>query len=341
MKANAAQTARALDAPPADIRLFLLHGPDEPEARALANRLDRAMGAGAERIDLDGTMLKADPARLADEAASLSLFGERRHIRVSPAGDEILPAVAALLSSEGAANPVVVLGGALKPSSALLKLALANPAIMACACYPPSDEDAVRIAAALAHEAGLRLGPDVARHLVHAAGNDRNIVAREVEKLALFLDAAPDRPREADMDAVGSIGAGEGEANLSRLVDAVLEGHPAIAAAEAERLAEEGIEGIALVRALARRVQLLNKLAPQVASGTPASQVVEAQGKSIFWKEKGPITRQLGKWPPERLATATNRLLAAERAVKGRASAGPILVASELIQISRAAGRGR
>ena len=36
------------------------------------------MGAEAERVDLSGAELKADPARLADEAASISLFGGAR-----------------------------------------------------------------------------------------------------------------------------------------------------------------------------------------------------------------------------------------------------------------------
>src|SRR3546814_7311952 len=64
------QIERALDAPSADIRLFLLHGPDDAGSQALTKRLERAMGPDAERIDLDGAALKIDPARLADEARS-------------------------------------------------------------------------------------------------------------------------------------------------------------------------------------------------------------------------------------------------------------------------------
>src|SRR3546814_7543996 len=82
------QIERALDAPSADIRLFLLHGPDDAGSQALTKRLERAMGPDAERIDLDGAALKIDPARLADEAASISLFGGARWIRVTLAGDE-------------------------------------------------------------------------------------------------------------------------------------------------------------------------------------------------------------------------------------------------------------
>ena len=74
--------------------------------------LATAMGPGAERIDLDGATLRGDPARLADEAASLSLFGDARHIRVTGMGEESLAAVAALLPTaaqlERSLQPVVL-----------------------------------------------------------------------------------------------------------------------------------------------------------------------------------------------------------------------------------------
>src|SRR3546814_1879050 len=79
--------------------MFLLHGPNVAGSQALTKRLERAMGPDAERIDLDGAALKIDPARLADEAASISLFGGARWIRVTLAGDEALPAIEGLLQA--------------------------------------------------------------------------------------------------------------------------------------------------------------------------------------------------------------------------------------------------
>lgn len=341
MKANRAEIERALDAPPAHIRLFLLYGPDEAESCSLAQRLERAMGPEAERIDLEGAALKSDPARLADEAASISLFGEKRHIRLSIVGDECMLAIEALLDAEAAGNPVVAIAGTLRPTSALLKRALADRAAMACVSYALDDEKAAPLAAAMAREQGLRLDMDAARHLAHAASNDRALMAREVEKLALYLDAAPDRPATADMAALEAVGAGEGEAELSKLVDAVLGGNPADAAGEIGQLAEQGIAGIPAIRALAKRVQLLVRLAGQVREGGDARAVVEAQGKAIFWKEKAGVERQLKRWSSERLATLADRLLAAERAIKSPASAGDIVADVEMIMIARAAQRGR
>ncbi len=83
MKASAAQIRAAVDAPNPATRLYLLHGPDESGAAELAARLARALGPDAERVDLDMKALREQPGRLADEAASMSLFGGARYIRVT------------------------------------------------------------------------------------------------------------------------------------------------------------------------------------------------------------------------------------------------------------------
>jgi DNA polymerase III subunit delta len=339
MKVNAGQIERALDSPSENIRLYLLYGPDEAGSRAQAKRLQRAMGSGAERVDLDSATLKGDPARLADEAASTSLFGEKRYIRLMLSGDEAMSAIEALLDAPAAGNPVVAIAGALKPTSALLKRAVVDNAVMACANYPLEGENADRLAIAIASGLGLRLSPDVARAIVEAAAGDRAVMEQEIEKMALFLDAAPQRPADADIIAFEAISAGNGEGELARLIDAVMDGNPALVAQEMAVLAEEGVDGIALIRALIKRVQLLTRFAAEVAAGQSVENVIERAGKSLFWKEKAPVQRQLKRWTPQRLATAADRLLSAERAIKASGSAGAIFAASELITLARVAQR--
>jgi DNA polymerase III subunit delta len=341
MKANSGQIERALDAPSDAVRLYFLYGADEATSHAQAARLAAALGAGAERVDLSGAVLKEDRARLADEAASISLFGDKRYIRLTNFGEESLAAITTLLEAPAAGNPVVAIGGAFKGTSVLLKLVLASPAAMVCANYPLDDEKAGTLALAMARAEGIRLQPEAARALAAAAANDRAVMAREVEKLALYLDAAPDRPCEAGMLALEAIGAGEGEGELSRMVDAVLDGKPGELAGELAMLAESGMEGIPLIRAVSRRVQLLAGMAGKIADGAPAAQVVETGTKALFWKDQAPAKRQSRRWSAQRLATAADRLLAAERAIKSAGSVGALVGDADLIAISRAGQRTR
>src|SRR3546814_2532017 len=60
-----------------------------------------------------------------------------------------------------------------------------------------------------------------------ASGGDRAIVAREIEKIALFLDAGADRPGEIDDAALDAIGADLGDAEMSRAIAAAVGGDTA------------------------------------------------------------------------------------------------------------------
>lgn len=340
MKANLGQVDQALK-DPLRTRFFLFYGPDEANSRSLAKMLAEAAGAEAERVDLSGAELRADPARLADEAASISLFGGARYIIVEPAGDEAVPAVEALLESPGPGNPVAIVAGALKATSRLLKLALAEPSALAFASYVPEGRDADRMVLDLARERGLQMRPDIARRIADSSGGNRAIVAQELAKYALYLDAAPERPQPIDHDVIDAIGAASEEGDLSRLVDSVASGDSAALQAELIRLSSEGVEGIPLLRALIRRMTLLAKLRAELERGNSVGSVMASQGKAIFWKEKDAVAFQLSRWRSEFIAKGMGRLLEAERQVKASGGLGPLAVDEELFAICRQAARLR
>ncbi len=340
MKANRAQIEKALKAP-GSIRFFLLHGPDDSGSRALVKLLGAAIGAEAERIDLTGAELKSDPARLADEAASISMFGGARWIQVEPAGDESVPSLEALLEAPAAGNPVVVIAGSLKPASKLLKLALAAPEALAFASYVPDARDADRLAAELGRAEGLILRPDIARRVAESCSGNRALIAQELAKFALYVGAAPDAPRAIDHDVIDALGAGSDEGDLSRLVDAAASGDSAGLEAELARLHAEGLEGIPLIRAMLRRMALLARLRAEVEQGSNVPAVMASSGKSLFWKEKDEVGRQLSRWRADLLAKAMSRLVEAERQVKASGGIGPLAADEELFAICRQAARLR
>lgn len=336
MKASESEIRQALDRADPAIRLFLLHGPDESVGRALLARFVRARGPAAERIDLDSATLKADPARLADEAASISMFGDRRYIVLTlDAAEAAMDAIRALLQAPVAGNPVIALAGPLRGTHALVKLATADSACLVFACYPAEGRQATDLAAGMAREQGLRLTGAIAQQIVDRCGGDRGLMAQEVEKLALFLDAAPERPRDADAESYRAIAAGEGDADLSGVVDAALDGDGAALAVELARLAAVGVEGIPVIRAALRRVNMLVPLASEIARGRGLAEVMASDGKYIFFKEKPVISRQLRRWNAARLARVHSRLVRAERDVKAAGSIGPIAAEEALAAIAR------
>ncbi|EQB06086.1 DNA polymerase III subunit delta [Sphingobium quisquiliarum P25] len=341
MKANRGQIEKALDAPPPDIRLFLLHGPDEAGSAALGKRLERAMGDQAERVDLDGQTLRDDPARLTDEAASFSMFGDRRWIRVNGMGDESLPAVTALLQAEAAGNPVIAIAGALKGTSKLLKLATDSPMAMAFASYQPDAREAEQIAAAMVREGGLRLAPDLARRIVDLANGDRALMAGEIEKLILYLDAAPEHPREATAEALDALSADNPDSDAAPLVNAVLGGDLRAMHRELGRLTETGTAMAAVLRPLLTRAMLIAGIRMSFDDSGRLEAAVEGAGKQVFWKDKPVVTRQVRLWNAQGIARVIHRLAQAERASRSGRGIGDLLVRHELLAIARQAARER
>lgn len=340
MKAGSrAQIERALRAPGEAVRLYLLSGPDEAGSRALAAMLGPAMGEAAERVDLAPATLRQDPALLADEAAAVSLFGGQRWIRVEGAGEECLAAAQALLEAPAAGNPVVMVAGSLRKDSKLLALALASDAAMSFVSWPPDAQDMGRIVAELARGEGLQISLEVARLIAAGCDGDRGLAAREIEKLALYADAAPDRPREIDVDAVALLGADVREGDHDRLVELVLDGRPDAASAEITRLAAEGQGGIPMLRRAAWRLLQLAPLRAAVEEGESVSAAVARARPPM--RRDARAEREVNRWRAVRIAAAIERLGTAQRALMASGSAGQVLGEEAMLAIARGAARDR
>jgi DNA polymerase-3 subunit delta len=337
VKANANQIRAAIDAASPDIRLYLLHGPDEAGAQEIAARLGRTMGPDAERVDLEPSYLKSNPGRLADEAASMSLFGTARHIRISGAGEECLEAFTLLLDAERAGYPVVAIAPSLKSTARVVKLALGAPRAMSFACYLPEGGDAEKLAIAIAREQGLRTTGDSAARLASASGGDRAVMTRELEKLALYLDAAPERPRELDDAALDAVGADLGDAEMARAIEAAIDGRPDAVADELARLGEAGVSPIPVLRQLVRRLMTLAELRAEIDGGANPGQVIER----VFFRERAATGRALRLWSAPKINDAIDRARQAERAIMASATAGNVLADSALVTVARMAARQR
>lgn len=332
MKATAGQIRPALDHP--RHRLFLLHGPDAGLAAELAQRLGRAMGEGAEHVDFDGAQLKNDPARLADEAASLSLFGDKRWIRVTGVGEESVAAIAALLEAPRVANPVVAIAPTAKATSKVVKLATDNAQALSFACYPPSPADLERALGQTARELGLRADRAVLQRLVQASGGEAAIAARELEKFALYLDADPERPAELTVQTLDDLAADLGEAEAGRLVEAVLAGDPAALGSELVRLRETGAGPIPWLRQLQRRLLSLAAMRADLDRGEGVDTVMKRH--RVFFREEQATAQALRRWPADQLARALGSVRAAERAVMSPDNAGTVLAEEAVETIARA-----
>jgi DNA polymerase-3 subunit delta len=339
MKSAKGGIGAALDKPSPATRFYLFHGADEAGSRALGARLLAGLGK-AEKFAISGSALKADPAALADEAGAMALFGGPRALWVEPAGDEILVAVEALLDAAGVESPAIAIAGALRKSSALLKLAESHPAALSHVSYIPEGRDADRMVIELGRREGLRIAPDVAERIAEAAANNQAIAAQEVAKYALYAGATAAAPRELTHDMVDELGADSSEGNALKVGDMALAGELGALAEELGRMSPAGSEAIPIVRALQRRLLQLAPMRARVEQGERVDAVMTSAGKALFWKDKAMIQAMLSRWSAERLAQVGERVAALETQLIFSGAPATAALGEELTAIARAARRG-
>jgi DNA polymerase-3 subunit delta len=338
VKASKGSVGRSVDQPDSQIRFYLFHGPDDAQSRALGARLVESLGAS--RFLVSAGAVKSDPASLADEAGAMNLFGGKRVVWIEPAGDEIAAGVEALLEVNAAESPTIAIAGALRKSSALLKLAEGSPHALAFAAYPPEGAEADRMVIDVGRRFGLKISSPVAARVAANCGNDQAIVAQELQKLALYIDASPHAPKELDHDAIDAVGADTAESDFLRLADLALSGELDELANELARLSAGGSEAIPVVRSLQRRLLMLAPARARVERGERPDAVMASLGKSLFWKDKPLVAKLLSRWNAKDLARVAGRAGQLERDLIFGAAPDREALGEELLAIGRAA-RGR
>lgn len=335
MKATKANIARAVDQPVDSTRFYLFHGPDEAQSRALAMRLLEAQGAT--KFLISASTVRSDPAALVDEAGAMNLFGGKRLVWVEPASRDIEEGVAALLESPATENAVVAIAGALPKTSPLLRLAEASPRALAYASYAPEGEDAERMVRDIGRRFGLKISAPVAARLAEGADNDQAIVAQELQKLALYIDASPQSPKELDQAAVDEIGADHAQGDFQRLADLALSGEVEELANELTLLPAGGSEAVPVVRSLQRRLLMLAPARARVERGERVDAVMTSLGKTLFWKDKVKVQRMISKWSAEDLARVADRAGKLERSMMFAPVPDREALGEELLAIARRA----
>ena len=291
--------------PPERVALVLVYGPDDGLVAERSAALVKAASGGADDpfslVRLEGADVAADPARLLDEAGTVSLFGSRRVVWVRDCGARnLLPAVQPLLDAPPPGSLVVLEAGDLKKGTGLRKKVEDHPLAVAIACWADSAEDIARLVDRELKEAGLAIDRDAREALEAHLGGDRLASRGEIRKLCLYAHGR-ERITLADVSAI----VGDASAfAMDELVDAVAGGDLAGADRTLTRLGASGTPASVAGTVLIRHFQLLERIRAQVGAGRGASEVVAALQPPLFFRRRGEVTRQVGLWTAPRLARA-------------------------------------
>ena len=328
----------------ADAGVFYFCGPDEAGATDAAERLSAYLAAqqGAfERVELAGADLRRDPVRLADEARSVSLFGDKRQIHVRCAGDEAHDAIETLLASPVKGWPVFVLATSATDKSRTAKLLADRPDALVTMFHPPDMRAVTQAVREMAGPAGLKITDELAERIARAAALDTRMARSEIEKLALFLDASAQAPRSADAAALDAIGAVSEDDSFTPLLNCVLGGDTGRLAGELARMHELALNPVGLVLALERRAAQLVQLSGRMRGRADINAFLEQEmsARRVFFRDKADLLHQLRRWRGRKLGRLVERLIALHRLLLADSRNSELVISQELAQIARAAVR--
>jgi len=193
-----------------------------------------------------------------------------------------------------------------------------------------------RMVSDIGRQVGLKVANPIAARLADMCGNDRAVATRELEKLALYLDASPHTPRELTDEALDAVGVDSSEAAFLRLADMALVGDLSLLADELAHLPGGG-EPIVIVRSLQRRLMMLAPARARVERGERPDAVMASMGKALFWKDKAAFGRMLGKWSAADLATVAERVGRLERDIMLTPAPPAEALGEELLAVARKA----
>lgn len=317
------------------IAALLIYG-DEPDAvRELAGRAVKKVAGSLDDPFSVTTLLDqelaSDPARLADEVQSISMFGGQKAIWVKGAGDGFLKAVLPVLEGKSTGNLVVAEAAALAKSSQLRAAFEKSPNALVVPLYEAEPGEIAQLVEQLLAKDDLRIGPDALARFMALAGTSRGLVRREAEKLALYC-LGNERVSPEDVEAVCGNDTGS---TADELVDSIFSGNVEDADRLFQDLVRSGQDSGRLLGVVHQQAMKLQEFRIAIDKGAQAEQVLKQARPPVFFKRQRAIQAQLRAWSLSDLVTAGSTLGANVRAARRNAALAEAIAGRCLLSLAR------
>jgi len=320
--------------PPKTLVAALVFGPDTGLVRERAETLMKTVVddlSDAFRVsDLDDSALSSDPARLADEAAAISMLGGRRVVRVRGAGNNLAKLFESFLEEPKGDALVVVEGGDLAKGTGLRKLFEDADNAAAIACYPDTARDLFDVVREAMKSAGLAIAPDALEDAVGRLGSDRGVTRRELEKLALYAHGS----KQVTLEDVRAVIGDEAEARVEEAIDAAGSGDLVRLDLALERLWVAATSPVQVVRQAMSHFQRVLLVATETRRGASIDDAIRKLRPPLHFSRAASFKNQAQRWSEPRLTDALDQLLEAEALTKTTAVPSEAVCARTLFTIA-------
>lgn len=173
------------------VRAVLIYGPDAGQVDEYCDRATERLEIDRDNLfALDSDELREKQDALFAESCSPSMFGGRKMVIISNAGDGDAKYIGDLIEHPGLCATVIVAAGDLRAGGGLRALFENGDNVAALACY---TDDARSLAALIRRELSAASGieqitPDAMAYMTSHLGGDRGITRGFLAKIALYVD---------------------------------------------------------------------------------------------------------------------------------------------------------
>jgi len=331
---------RYVSNPPKGLAIALVYGPDAGLVQERAEKLLKSVVPDLTDAfnvsDLSEDVLLADPARLADEAAAISMFGGRRVVRVRGAGNDLAELLDSFLDDPKGDALVVIEAGDLAKTGALRKLFDAHKSAAAVQCYPDSARDLGDVVRDALRSEGMSIEPEALEDAVSRLGSDRGVTRREIEKLVLCMHGQ----KQVRLDDVRAVMGDEAEARSESACDAAGSGDLLRLDLELERLWAADTQPAQILRSAMGHFQKLLLARESAARGESIDNVMKRLRPPVHFSRATSFKNQAQRWSSDRLGEALDMLLEAETLTRTTAVPAEAVTGRALMNIA-AMAKGR
>ncbi len=322
--------------------IVLVYGPDRGLVSERASHIAKQSGVALDdpfsAIRLDATEIDADPPRLADEAATISLFGGKRLIWIKgTGGPKFVSAVSSLCENPPQDALVLIEAGELKKDSALRKAAEKSPSSVTLPCYTDEGRGVEILIEDMLKQHKLSIELDARQWLKARLGGDRLASRNELEKLALYALGQGKITLEDVQQSAGDVSA----LSIDAVIEAVMTGNAAAADSAFSKLVTGKQPSALVLSALIRQFQSLLPMRENMErEGKSISTLVGAMRPPVYGPRKDFMERALGNWSLDSIGRALERLQNATLDARRKSAIEDEIIRFTLLGLASEAKRG-
>ncbi len=285
------------------IRAVLIYGPDAGQVDEFCDNAVKKLNIEKDNLfALDCDDWRDKEEALFAESCTPSMFGGRKMVILSNAGDSVAKDIAGLISHSGLCATVIVTAGDLRAGGGLRSLFEGGDNIAALPCYTDDARSlATLIRKELSADAGIeQITPDAMSYMTSHLGGDRGITRGFLAKIALYV---ADK-KIIELEDVEKCLPDTGAADIDDFLYSLTAGYVTQTMQALDRLLYDNAEPNMLVRMLDAHFKKL------------LTAVVDGQLPRLFWKVADKFNRAIKFWSPDDITAVLVRLNELEKQMR-------------------------